>query len=325
MQVGYYLGFGVTKDYQFGKLHKVKDLEKNGENNVFDLWQMAWENSKLQSDFKIKTQKRQILPDGFISVDDADKAAFVVMFPPSSQTPFKDALHSKQNAVTEAKYNEAIERILNLTEELATLAINEQGVRSELGYVLSNFHSGFKVQIQAEYDSLQLLKQNLQSKDYNDEDIIDAIDGYFSHGGLIPSEIIRIFDYISDKFENLPTAQIMQDLSIIKGYWDNNSTQSLKLDDGTSIGFTQILNAQGKAQRILFINNKMYDENIKFDENALKDENLGYLFEVFKQRESLQSFVSKNLQTNLAFDKSNLLKGLLNSADETNSLQGERV
>lgn len=237
------------------------------------------------------------------------------IYPTNSKTPFSSKLSQKQGVVSESAYLDALSRIKELIDEISHLVSIEQGENSELGYYTSTMNTFFTGQIQGNQTTLNEIKSQVKASKIDDEALIKSIDNYFMLGTSTAMNAMTFFDYVSDKIQGLPTAQIMQDLSIIKGYWDNNSTQSLKLDDGTSIGFTQILNAQGKAQRILFINNKMYDENIKFDENALKDENLGYLFEVFKQREKLQSIVSKNLQTNLAFDKGNLLKKLLQGVE----------
>ncbi len=243
------------------------------------------------------------------------------IYPTNSKTPFSSKLSQKQGVVSESAYLDALSRIKELIDKISHLVSIEQGENSELGYYTSTMNIFFTGQIQGNQTTLNEIKSQVKASKIDDEALIKSIDNYFMLGTSTAMNAMTFFDYVSDKIQGLPTAQIMQDLSIIKGYWDNNSTQSLKLDDGTSIGFTQILNAQGKAQRILFINNKMYDENIKFDENALKDENLGYLFEVFKQREKLQSIVSKNLQTNLAFDKGNLLKKLLQGV-ESQFLQG---
>lgn len=237
------------------------------------------------------------------------------IYPTNSKTPFSSQLSQKQGVVSESAYLDALSRIKELIDEISHFASIEQGENSELGYYTSTMNIFFTGQIQGNQATLSEIKSQVKASKIDDEALIKSIDSYFMLGTSTAVNAMTFFDYVSDKIQGLPTAQIMQDLSIIKGYWDNNSTQNLKLDDGTSIGFMQISNSQGKTQRILFIDNKMYDENIKFDENALKDKNLGYLFQVFKQRESLQSFVSENWQTNLAFDKNNLLKKLLQGVE----------
>lgn len=241
------------------------------------------------------------------------------IYPTNSKTPFSSKLSQKQGAVSESAYLDALSRIKELIDEISHFVSIEQGENSELGYYTSTMNIFFTGQIQGNQATLSEIKSQIKASKIDDETLIKSIDNYFMLGTSTALNAMTFFDYVSDKFENLPTAQIMQDLSIIKGYWDNNSTQSLKLDDGTSIGFMQILNSQGKAQRILFINNKMYDESVEFDENALKDKNLGYFFEAFRQREILQSLVNKNLQTN--FDNANLLKKLLQGT-QSQFLQG---
>lgn len=234
------------------------------------------------------------------------------IYPTSFKTPFSSELSQKQRAVSESEYLDALSRIKELIDEINHFVSIEQGENSELGYYTSTMNTFFTGQIQGNQATLNDIKSQIKASEIDDEALIKSIDNYFMLGTSTAINAMTFFDYVSDKIQGLPTAQIMQDLSIIKGYWDNNSTQSLKLDDGTTIGFTQILDSQGKAQRILFINNKMYDKNIEFDENTLKDKNLGYLFEVFRQRERLNSIdLSKNLQTNFTFDNANLLKELL--------------
>lgn len=250
------------------------------------------ENPNLQSDYKVATPKRDLIES---------KHYFA---PPFTQTPFKNALSIKQPATTEIAYNEAVARLKALMNELTTLAINEQGTRSELGYLLDINELGFSLISEGESQRLEFIKEQVRNNGDKGA-IVNAIEGYFMFGETILTYALNFFDYASDKFEGLPIQQIMQDLSTIKGWWDNNSTENLSLDDGTKVGFTRKLDSNGNiTQTTLFVSLPNSVE-MKFNATNLDDENSQILFEMFKQRENL-----KNANANLSTLNLNLSENL---------------
>lgn len=303
------------KNYPYSTKTEHISLEEQAEFNFIDLEEMVWKNPNLQSEFKVSGTYKQLLRDEQKGLE--WEQYMTLSSPPATQTPFKDALSAKQPVTTETAYNEAMSRLLNLIDELGTLAINEQGIRSELGYMLSSAYNGFRQRAEENYDWLQLIKQALKSGDNTAEDIVFGVEKYFSFGALTPQEFINLFDYASDKFEGLPMQQIMQDLSTIKGWWDNNSTQSLSLDDGTKVGFTRKLDSNGNiTQTTLFVSLPNGVE-MKFNATNLDDENSQILFEMFKQRENLNANLgAKNLSETLkALDLSENVKTLNSNAN----------
>lgn len=259
------------------------------------------ENPNLQSDYKVATPKRDLVEN---------KHYFS---PPFTQTPFKNALSTKQPTTTETAYNEAVANLKSLMNELTTLAINEQGTKSELGYLLDINELGFSLISEGESQRLEFIKK--QVKNNGDKDaIVNAIEGYFMFGETILTYALNFFDYASDKFEGLPMEQIMQDLSTIKGWWDNNSKERLTLDDGTKIGFTQSFDNNGNVTYTTLFITLPNGVEIKFDEVNLESKNSQILFEMFKQRENLQSKdeksnkvnLNENSKTNLSLNNTNL-------------------
>ena len=250
------------------------------------------ENPNLQSDYKVSAPKRDLIEN---------KHYFA---PPFTQTPFTNALSAKQPATTEAAYNEAVARLKALMNELTTLAINEQGIRSELGYLLDMNEFSFSLISEGESKRLELIKQEVKNGG-DTSVIIDAVEHYFSFGSSIPTYALNFFDYASDKFEGLPTAQIMQDLSTIKGWWDNNSTENLTLDDDTTLGFFRTLDSKGNTTNITLFVSLPDGVEMEFNATNLDDENSQILFDMFKQRENLKnananlSEYLKNLNANL--------------------------
>lgn len=279
-----------SENYPHSHKRKHISLEEQAKFSYIDLEEKVWKNPKLQSEFKVSGAYKQFLRDEQEGLE--WQQYMTLVNPPATQTPFKNALSAKQSATTEATYNEALNRLLDLMDELGALAINEQGIRSELGYMISGIYNGAKQRADEQYDRLQLIKEALKSGENTAEDIVFAVDRYFSFGAHTPQTLINLFDYISDKFEGLPTAQIMQDLSTVKGWWDNNSKESLTLDDGTKLGFLRDDNGI-----TVFISLPSGVE-IKFDKVNLDDENSQILFEIFKQREDLKDS-NINLNENL--------------------------
>ena len=292
--------------------------KESKEFDFLDTEERAWQSQSVQSAFTITAARKEMFKQGQIHLNEQQLTALINL--PVSYTPFTNALATKQPATSEKAYNEAMSRVINLMDELATLAINEQGITSELGYILADTYYGFKNRADENYDRLQLLKQALKNNQNTNKDIIKAVDTYFAFGALTAQRAIGLFDYISDKFDGLPTAQIMQDLSTIKGWWDNNSRECLKLDDGTKVGFTHAFDKDGNITNTTLVTSLPNGVQRKFNTANLDDENSQILFEMFKQRENLNGLESENLHLNSS-ENSNLQTKLNLINSSTNSKQ----
>ena len=295
--------------------------KESKEFDFLDTEERAWQSQSVQSAFTITAARKEMFKQGQIHLNEQQLTALINL--PVSYTPFTNALATKQPATSEKAYNEAMSRVINLMDELATLAINEQGIKSELGYILADTYYGFKNRADENYDRLQLLKQALKNNQNTDKDIIKAVDTYFAFGALTAQRAIGLFDYISDKFDGLPTAQIMQDLSTIKGWWDNNSRECLKLDDGTKVGFTHAFDKDGNITNTTLVTSLPNGVQRKFNTANLDDENSQILFEMFKQRENLNGLESENLHLNSSENsnlqtKFNLINSNANSKQNLN-------
>ncbi len=295
--------------------------KESKEFDFLDTEERAWQSQSVQSAFTITAARKEMFKQGQIHLNEQQLTALINL--PVSYTPFTNALATKQPATSEKAYNEAMSRVINLMDELATLAINEQGIKSELGYILADTYYGFKNRADENYDRLQLLKQALKNNQNTDKDIIKAVDTYFAFGALTAQRAIGLFDYISDKFDGLPTAQIMQDLSTIKGWWDNNSRECLKLDDGTKVGFTHAFDKDGNITNTTLVTSLPNGVQRKFNTANLDDENSQILFEMFKKRENLSGLESENLRLNSSENsnlqaKFNLINSNANSKQNLN-------
>lgn len=295
--------------------------KESKEFDFLDTEERAWQSQSVQSAFTITAARKEMFKQGQIHLNEQQLTALINL--PVSYTPFTNALATKQPATSEKAYNEAMSRVINLMDELATLAINEQGIKSELGYILADTYYGFKNRADENYDRLQLLKQALKNNQNTDKDIIKAVDTYFAFGALTAQRAIGLFDYISDKFDGLPTAQIMQDLSTIKGWWDNNSRECLKLDDGTKVGFTHAFDKDGNITNTTLVTSLPNGVQRKFNTANLDDENSQILFEMFKKRENLNGLESENLHLNSSENsnlqtKFNLINSNANSKQNLN-------
>ncbi len=231
------------------------------------------------------------------------------LYPSVSQTPFSNALSPKQGAVSESAYNEAIKRISELMNELSAFVAAQQGADSELAYFLDTMSVFFAGQAKFNDENLNAIKNQINNSKSDDKDIINAINAYFTLGASTAENAIRFFDYASDKIKGLPVAQIMQDLSTIKGWWDNNSRECLKLDDGTKVGFTHTFDKDGNITNTTLVTSLPNGEQRKFNTANLDDENSQILFEMFKQRENLNGLESDLNSENLD------LKSLSNSSE----------
>ena len=219
------------------------------------------------------------------------------LYPPVSQTPFSNALSQKQGAVSESAHNEAIKRISELMNELSAFVAAKQG-DSELAYFLDTMSVFFAGQAKINDENLNAIKNQINDSKSDDKDIINAINAYFTLGASTAENAIRFFDYASDKIKGLPVAQIMQDLSTIKGWWDNNSRENLSFDDGTKVSLKRVLDKNGNATQMLEIISAVVANNVKFNETKFQNENIKTLFEMFKQRENLSGLESENLLLN---------------------------
>ena len=230
------------------------------------------------------------------------------LYPSVSQTPFSSALSQKQGAVSESDYSLAIKRIKELMNEISSFVAAEQGKDSELSYYLSTMSVFFDGQTKFNQENLNTIKNQIKNLKSDDKDIINAINSYFMIGASTAENAMIFFDYASDKIEGLPVAQIMQDLSTIKGWWDNNSRENLSFDDGTKVSLKRVLDKNGNATQMLEIMSVVVANNVKFNETKFQNENIKTLFEMFKQRENLSGLDSDLNSENLD------LKSLSNSS-----------
>ena len=236
------------------------------------------------------------------------------LYPSVSQTPFSSALSQKQGAVSESAYNEAIKRISELMNELSAFVAVKQG-DSELAYFLDTMSVFFAGQAKFNDENLNAIKNQINDSKSDDKDIINAINAYFTLGASTAENAIRFFDYASDKIKGLPVAQIMQDLSTIKGWWDNNSRENLSFDDGTKVSLKRVLDKNGNATQMLEIISAVVANNVKFNETKFQNENFKTLLEMFKQRENLSGLESENLRLNSSENSNLQIKlNLLNSS-----------
>ena len=226
------------------------------------------------------------------------------LYPSVSQTPFSSVLSQKQGAVSENAYNEAIKRISELMNELSVFVAVQQG-DSELAYFLDTMSVFFAGQAKFNDENLNAIKNQINDSKSDDKDIINAINSYFMIGASTAENAMIFFDYASDKIEGLPVAQIMQDLSTIKGWWDNNSRECLKLDDGTKVGFTHAFDKDGNITNTTLVTSLPNGVQRNFNTANLDDENSQILFEMFKKRENLSGLESENLHLNSS-ENSNL-------------------
>lgn len=255
------------------------------------------------------------------------------IYPSNSQKPFSNALSQKQSAVSELEYHLAAKRLQELMKEISAFALTEQGEKSELSFYLNSLSDHFSTTLAFKDEALQSIKEQVANYNGDKESLMNSIDSYFTLFAPPYEQALAFFDHASDKIEGLPVAQIMQDLATIKGYWDNNSRENLTLDNGTKVGITRTIDKNGNTTQILNIISTMLASNIEFNETKFQNESVKTLFEMFKQRENLNSAnlnSNENLSTNLNSIKTNsnkfnstdnFLKALLNDiANDENSL-----
>ena len=263
------------------------------------------------------------------------------IYPSNSQKPFSNALSQKQSAVSELEYHLAAKRLQELMKEISAFALTEQGEKSELSFYLNSLSDHFSTTLAFKDEALQSIKEQVANYNGDKESPMNSIDSYFTLFAPPYEQALAFFDYASDKIEGLPVAQIMQDLSTIKSWWDNNSRECLKLDDGTKVGFTHTFDKDGNITNTTLVTSLPNGVQRKFNTANLDDENSQILFEMFKQRENLNGLESENLllnssensnlqaklnlinsNANLSKTNSNdsLLKALLNSVSNDENL-----
>ena len=203
--------------------------------------------------------------------------------------------------------------------ELSAFVAVQQGVDSELAYFLDTMSVFFAGQAKFNDENLNAIKNQINDSKSDGKDIISAINAYFTLGASTAENAIRFFDYASDKIKGLPVAQIMQDLSSIKGWWDNNSRENLSFDDGTKVSLKRVFDKNGNATQMLEIISAVVANNVKFNETKFQNENIKTLFEMFKQRENLNGLDSENLRLNSSENSNLQIKLNLLNSSKTNS------
>lgn len=236
------------------------------------------------------------------------------IYPSIYQQPFSNALSQKQGSVSEIEYGLATNRLQALMKEISAFVLTEQGEKSELSFYLNSLSEHFSTTLAFKEQMLQSIKDQIANYDGDEDNLINLIDSYFNLYAPPYKVAMAFFDYASDKIEGLPVEQIMQDLATIKGYWDNNSRESLTLDNGTNVGVTRIVDGKGNATQVLNIIGSL-SNNIEFDKIKLQNENLKTLLKMFKQRENL----NENAKTNLNSNSTNsILSDFLNTKANSN-------
>ena len=287
---------GLESDLNSENLHS--NLTNSSENSK--------ENSNLQANYTINTPRKQ--------VSFREGVSYEFEYPQNANTPFSNAVSAAQPAVSESEYNQALSRIKDLMDEIVSFAISEQGADSELGFNLDQMDKHFTAQMESNSVKLDMLKSQIKNYNGDDKLIINTMQSYFAFGGQTATHYIaKFFDYASDKIENLPVAQIVQDLSIVKGYWDNNTEQGFVIE-GKKLSLSQIFNEKTKRyQTKLNIDNiEFSDINFNSTSDKFESKKFEILLGIFEKREKTSV---QNLNANLSKTNSNdsLLKELLKS------------
>ena len=294
-------------------------------------WQISKENSASNTAYSIKIPRTQMsFREGVI---------WEFAYPQNASTPFSNAVSENQPAVSESEYNQAMNRIKDLMDEITTFAISEQGADSELGFMLEQMDKSFTLEMISQSIKLDIFKNQLKSYEGDEEALVDAMMGYVSSGSAMATHYIaKFFDYASDKIAGLPVAQIVRDLSMVKGYWDNNTEQNFIFDDGTRLSLYQVFDEKNQIYKTKINIDNIKSSDTKFDENTFENQNFKVLLAIFKQRENLNGVNSSensalnknsnensknsvnldknsnsNLQSNKINSNDSLLKVLLNS------------
>ena len=295
----------------FKQRENLNGLESglNSENlhsNLTNSSENSGKNSNLQANYTINTPRKQ--------VSFREGVSYEFEYPQNANTPFSNAVSAAQPAVSESEYNQALSRIKDLMDEIVSFVISEQGADSELGFNLDQMDKHFTAQMESNSVKLDMLKSQIKNYNGDDKLIINAMQSYFAFGGQTATHYIaKFFDYASDKIENLPVAQIVQDLSIVKGYWDNNTEQGFVIE-GKKLSLSQIFNEKTKRyQTKLNIDNIEFgDINFNSTSDKFESKKFDILLGIFEKREKISV---QNLNANSYTINSNdsLLKELLKS------------
>ena len=301
----------VSSQKSYKDLFGQKVAEFESQNPAW--WQNLKENSNLQASYTINTPRKQV------SVREG--VSYEFEYPQNANTPFSNAVSAAQPAVSESEYNQALSRIKDLMDEIVSFAISEQGADSELGFNLDQMDKHFTAQMESNSVKLDMLKSQIKNYNGDDKLIINTMQSYFAFGGQTAMHYIaKFFDYASDKIKNLPVAQIVQDLSIVKGYWDNNTEQGFVID-GKKLSLSQIFNEKTKRyQTKLNIDNiEFSDINFNSTSDKFESKKFEILLGIFEKREKISV---QNLNANLSKTNSNdsFLKALLNSVSNDENL-----
>ena len=301
----------VSSQKSYKDLFGQKVAEFESQNPAW--WQNLKENSNLQASYTINTPRKQV------SVREG--VSYEFEYPQNANTPFSNAVSAAQPAVSESEYNQALSRIKDLMDEIVSFVISEQGADSELGFNLDQMDKHFTAQMESNSVKLDMLKSQIKNYNGDDKLIINTMQSYFAFGGQTAMHYIaKFFDYASDKIKNLPVAQIVQDLSIVKGYWDNNTEQGFVID-GKKLSLSQIFNEKTKRyQTKLNIDNiEFSDINFNSTSDKFESKKFEILLGIFEKREKISV---QNSNANLSKTNSNdsFLKELLNSVSNDENL-----
>ena len=263
-------------------------------------------NSNLQANYTINTPRKQ--------VSFREGVSYEFEYPQNANTPFSNAVSAAQPAVSESEYNQALSRIKDLMDEIVSFVISEQGADSEIGFNLDQMDKHFTAQMESNSVKLDMLKSQIKNYNGDDKLIINTMQSYFAFGGQTATHYIaKFFDYASDKIENLPVAQIVQDLSIVKGYWDNNTEQGFVIES-KKLSLSQIFNEKTKRYQTKLNIDNMEFSDINFNSTSDKFESKKFeiLLGIFEKREKISV---QNSNANLSKTNSNdsFLKELLKS------------
>ena len=276
-------------------------LHSNSHSNLTNSSENLGKNSNLQANYTINTPRKQ--------VSFREGVSYEFEYPQNANTPFLSAVSAAQPAVSESEYNQALSRIKDLMDEIVSFVISEQGADSELGFNLDQMDKHFTAQMESNSVKLDMLKSQIKNYNGDDKLIINTMQSYFAFGGQTATHYIaKFFDYASDKIENLPVAQIVQDLSIVKGYWDNNTEQGFVIE-GKKLSLSQIFNEKTKRyQTKLNIDNiEFSDINFNSTSDKFESKKFEILLGIFEKREKI-SVQNSNANSNDSF-----LKELLKS------------
>ena len=283
-----------------------ENLHSNSHSNLTNSSENLGKNSNLQANYTINTPRKQ--------VSFREGVSYEFEYPKNANTPFSNAVSVAQPAVSESEYNQALSRIKDLMDEIVSFVISEQGADSELGFNLDQMDKHFTAQMESNSVKLDMLKSQIKNYNGDDKLIINTMQSYFAFGGQTATHYIaKFFDYASDKIENLPVAQIVQDLSIVKGYWDNNTEQGFVIE-GKKLSLSQIFNEKTKRyQTKLNIDNiEFSDINFNSTSDKFESKKFDILLGIFEKREKI-SVQNSNANSYTINSNDSFLKELLKS------------